>query len=65
MKPRGEERGLRMVLRSQKKDADREAAGCGVEAMLREAVSLASIRDALNETMAKAMTELENNKRGY
>lgn len=44
-----------------KKDLDTKDAGCGDEATLGETVSLASVRDAINETMAKAMSELKNN----
>ncbi|XP_030259124.1 E3 ubiquitin-protein ligase COP1 isoform X2 [Sparus aurata] len=58
----GEEKRLGTALRKEKKDTDTEDAGCcGDEATLGETVSLASIRDAINETMAKAMSELKNN----
>lgn len=58
----GEEERLGTALRKEKKDTDTEDAGCcGDEATLGETVSLASIRDAINETMAKAMSELKNN----
>lgn len=57
----GEERGRSMALRSKKKDADTDEAGCSDEAMLAETVTLASIRDTINETMVKAMSGLQTN----
>ncbi|KAK1897176.1 Laminin subunit gamma-1 [Dissostichus eleginoides] len=58
----GGENNLGMALRSNKKDTDVEDASCGHEAKakLGEIVSLASIRDAINETMTKAKSELKN-----
>lgn len=50
-----------MSLRSKKREADMENADCCDEAMLGGSVSLASIRNAINEAMANATSELENN----
>ena len=50
-----------MLLRSKKKEADTENAGCNDEVAMLGAVSLASIRKAINEAMASSTSELENN----
>lgn len=57
----GEQKGFGMALWNRKQDVDTEDAGCGDEAMFGETALIASIRDTLNETMAKAMSELKSN----
>lgn len=58
-----EENNLGMALRSKRKDTDMKDGSCGhkAKAMLGEMVLLASIRDAINETMTKAISDLKNN----
>lgn len=56
----GGEKGRNTALRSKRKEVDNEDAANEDKAMLGEATSLASIRDTINETMTKAMSELEN-----
>lgn len=67
----GSDRSRNRALRSEKKGESRDEAkmskaddanaSCGDEAMSGEPVSLGSIRDVIKESMATAMSEMENN----
>ena len=56
-----DKRGLSMSLRSKEKEAVMESTGCRDEVAMLGVASSASICDTINEAMASATYELENN----